>query len=104
MKGNSSVSVPQSVDLMDRPIHVGDLLRTFHFRDQRRRTHWLFHVVCWNASESCLEAVPYSELCGPSNGGRFWIRPGETIQSEIVAGPMIDGRLFNERKKRKATP
>lgn len=85
-------------DRNNRPIYVGDLLKTFHFRSVRRWNYYLYHVACWNAEQKCMEAVPYSELATGDNGGRFWIKPGDRLEaSEVIDGPMVDSRLHNER-------
>ena len=75
------------------PIMEGDLIRMFHFRDTRRRIHYLYHAI--RKRDGYLEAVPIVELAtGKKDGGCFWIHAHsvDDICSEQDL-TVIDGRL-----------
>lgn len=94
-----ATAVKPAYDSTGRQIHVGDLLKTYHFASRLRRAkQFLYHVVTLNESRDCLEAIPYEELTGKRDGGRFWLH-GWCDKQLIVAGMMINGRLHNERKR-----
>ena len=80
-------------DINGREIKAGDLMRHPHFRDSRRRMHYLYHVAVMN--HDGLAAVPYAEIVrGRSDGGRFYLRDGDRLTEccEIVES-IIDDNL-----------
>ena len=53
-------------------IHPGDLLRTYHYTDHRRRKHWLYHVVTRDADHpNVLEMTPVGWLALDDRGRRL---------------------------------
>jgi len=81
----------QPRDCKGREIKPGDLLRSPHFRDRRRRLHYLYHVVV--QCDGVLEAVPYAEvITGKKDGGRFWLNvdPRLVEDVEIIASVTHD--------------
>lgn len=85
---------PTPRDKNGYPIRHGDLLRSRHFRGgPHRRVYYLYHVVRLRA-DGYLEAVPYSDLVRPHDGGT-WNVVGDT-DAEIVAN--IGLEVWDERK------
>ncbi len=44
------------------PIYPGDLLRSFHFRGQRRRIFYLYHVAIFDSEAGGMRMMPASYL------------------------------------------
>jgi hypothetical protein len=88
-------------DLKGRPIRVGDLVRTYHFRDRRWGHQWLYHVVC-DVGEKLYECRPVEELAIPydkHNGGRYWLTEEMASQMEIIhGGGGYPDNIYQERK------
>jgi hypothetical protein len=88
------------------PIYPGDLIRSDHFRDRRRRMHYLYHVACWNEQHETIEMVPtcYLNPTTKPTGGRCWISEGLMRIAEVIHGHGPGCYLsFEERPKRKPT-
>ena len=105
MSGDEAISVPQP-SVYDRrgiPIMPGDLLRSIHFKDYRRRWHYLYHVV-----NDEMVAVPLAQaLGGRANGGdvplarcpEFAAACDVVAETRRFAAMPLGGFLFRERKK-----
>lgn len=93
-------------DKKGRLVYPGDLIRSFHFKDKKRKIYYLYHTVVLNLDYRKLELVPTSELepSKQNQGGRCWIRQEllDGIEAEIIAGCGPSGNSFYEdRPKRK---
>ena len=97
-------------ELYDRrgtPIHPGDLLRTPHFRDRRRRQHYLYHTVVVVDGGACraMRMVPTSEL-EPTlrdRGGVCLLSQEIADTLEVIAGHGPgDCLCYTDRPRRKA--
>lgn len=79
----------QPGDLVDRrgvPIYPGDLVRSPHFVDRRRRRYYLYHTaVCVNGY---MELVPTQHLQPDRvrQGGRCMLSEDLAAQAEVIAG------------------
>ena len=89
------------------PIHVGDLLKSFHFKSYRRRINYLYHVV-FPLEDGSMVAIPLAQaLGGRAQGGDVRFGPGDVWLEgvEIVAATVPDGNVggfeFRKRAKRK---
>lgn len=101
-------TLPLVRDLHGREIHPGDLLRSFHFKDGRRRTWWLYHVVVKRGTD--LVAVPTTELgTGRKDGGRVtlgskaWAADFCEWRGHGLGFEVIHGNGWDDRPK-KARP
>lgn len=79
----------QYYDVNRRPIRQGDLLRTPHFRDRRRRQFYLYHVV--TLIDGRLWMIPASELDERSRirgkgTGRTPLNDAQVSVAEIIDG------------------
>ena len=76
----------EAFDCKGRPIYPGDLLRSYHFTDRRRKRHWLYHVAV--IREGHLEAVPTCHLQPgmEKQGGSAWIHKSDSDRFEIISG------------------
>lgn len=78
--------MPEPVyDVKGREIREGDLLRSPHFRDSKRRKYYLWHMAA--VDELRLLGIPVHELVpGRDRGGRFWLTQQnlDRYQCEIV--------------------
>jgi hypothetical protein len=87
-------------DKKGRPIVVGDLVRTYHFRDRRWGHQWLYHVIC-DAGQALLEMRPVEELAiGHSNkhSGRAWLTQDMADTVEIIhGGGQFPQNVYQER-------
>lgn len=87
------------LDKKGRPIRVGDLLRSYHFRDRRWGHQYLYHAVI--ERDGYLEAVPTQELAtGKSAGGRYWLNQSnaDSVGVEIIhGGGEFPENIFQER-------
>ena len=73
-------------DSKGRTIVVGDLVRTYHFRDRRWGHQWLYHVVC-DVGEPLFELRPVEELAVKNDrGGRAWLTQEMASEVEIIHG------------------
>ena len=81
------------------PIMPGDMLRSVHFKDYRRRWNYLYHVV-----NDAMVAVPLAQaIGGKADGGDVPLRTnGEFASaSEVVAETRryaTGGFMFRKRK------
>lgn len=70
------------------PIFKGDLIRTPHFVDRRRKQHYLYHVVV--ECDGHLKGVPTSHLepTLANGGGSFWLHahPRVLEDAEVIHG------------------
>lgn len=92
----------EAFDCKGRPIYPGDLLKSYHFTDRRRKRHWLYHVAVIH--DGHLEAVPTSHLQPgmEKQGGRFWIFKSGSGQFEIIDGHGPGDCLsYEDRPRRK---
>jgi hypothetical protein len=86
------------------PIYPGDLLRTPHFRDSRRRMHYLYHVAVQIDVEGtpALRMIPASHLepTKRAGGGACLLTRDMAAQCEVIsgAGPG-DVLCFRDRRK-----
>lgn len=83
----SNIVMPgDACDCKGRPIYPGDLLKSYHFTDRRRRKHWLYHVAVYQRGS--MEAVPVCHLQPgmEKEGGRHWIRHDNSGGFEIIHG------------------
>lgn len=100
------MSDPIAWDKKGIPIQHGDLLKTYHFTDGRRK-QFFYHVAVWRHDQNALEAIPYSYVLpdSPCSGGRFCLI-GMQSEMEVIEGdPHYDNgypKLFWERKKVKS--
>jgi hypothetical protein len=81
---------PRYYDQKGVPIYPGDLLKSFHFRDRRRRRYYLYHVAVLR--DGYLMAVPVSELepTKANRGGTChvkYIARHEQVEVIYGAGP-----------------
>ena len=94
-----------AVDCKGVPIYPGDLLRTPHFRDRRRRMHYLYHTVVQETVEghAALRMVPAQHLEPTliSGGGACWLSRGFAAAAEVIHGHGPgDLSDFRDRKKK----
>ena len=74
-------------DMNGRPIHPGDLLRTYHFTGARRKKHYLYHVVVQEPTGLFLVPTSHLEPSMRNGGGRCPLNAyADTWQSEIISG------------------
>lgn len=84
------------------PIYPGDLLKSYHFTDRRRKKWYLYHTAVWNGSQLSMEMVPtcHLEPTKINGGGRCWLSQELGDNTEIIQGygpgDTID---YTERKK-----
>jgi hypothetical protein len=90
-------------DIKGRPICVGDLLKTFHFRGARKKKYWLYHAVV--LCEGRLKMVPVFTLATKptDNGGSCWLDSvaiNGVVQSEIIDSynPLYEDRKVGRSK------
>lgn len=94
----------ECLDRYGVPIYPGDLLRTPHFRDRRRRQHWLYHTVVSDTvhGETALRMVPTSHLepTRRAAGGSCLLSQDIVAGSEVISGygpkPFLD---YTDRPK-----
>ena len=75
------------------PIRVGDMLKTVHFKNYRRRWHYLYHVV-YSLGTDGMVAIPLAQaLGGKAQGGDVALRKGDpwVAGAEIVASTQGSG-------------
>lgn len=68
-------SLPGEIyDAQGIPIYPGDLLKSFHFTDRRRKKHYLYHTAVFVNGH--MEMVPTSHLQPEKikGSGRCWLR------------------------------
>lgn len=79
-----------AADCKGVPIYPGDLLRTPHFRDRRRRMHYLYHTVVQEVVEgqAALRMIPAAHLepTRISGGGAYWLSRGLASEAEVIHG------------------
>ncbi len=97
-------------ELYDRrgvPIYPGDLLRTPHFCDSRRRQHYLYHTAVYHDDGKCrgMRMVPTAEL-EPTlrgRGGNCLLSQEIADTLEVIAGHGPgDCLCYTDRPRRKA--
>lgn len=72
------------------PIYPGDLLRTPHYRDRRRRQHYLYHTAVYHDDGQCkaVRMVP-TQYLDPSverTGGECMLTDLAASGCEVIAG------------------
>ena len=84
------------------PIHPGDLLKTYHFRDYLGRDRYLYHVAVIRDGE--LWMVPVSHMHPPKikGGGDCMITNDIVARAEIIHGTDDGGGTYEERPKLEA--
>jgi hypothetical protein len=85
------------------PIYPGDLLRSFHFRGQRRRIFYLYHVAIFDSEAGGMRMMPasYLEPTIPRTGGDPLLSDDLALATEVVHGPIVgDAILFTERPRK----
>jgi hypothetical protein len=92
-------------DKHGREIRPGDLLKSFHFQEaKRRQKHYLYHVVVvvWDQEKPYFRMVPTSHLepALAHNGGSCLLTPGLASNAEIIdgCGP-ADHEWWSDRRK-----
>src|SRR5690606_27557602 len=90
-------------DMHDVPIYPGDLIRTLHFREGRRRVRrWLYHVAIYDDRSKAMRMLPTSELepTLANQGGDPLMSQDLLAESEVIAGHG-PGKLlsFRDRKR-----
>lgn len=96
-------------DLCDRkgvPIHVGDLLKSYHFRARRyRRTFYIYHIVMLR--DGAMKMVPVPNAAGlVDDGGTCWLHTVANTDGVVASAEVIDSigeQHFTDRKRRKLT-
>ncbi len=89
------VAREQYHDCKGVPIYAGDLIRTDHFRDRRRKLHYLYHGV--RERDGALEMVPVTELAtGKKDGGCCWLKA--IISDRTIT--VLAGEMCVEDRKR----
>lgn len=85
-------------------IHPGDLIRTFHFRDRRRKVYWLYHCVI--VRDGAMDMVPVQQLAtGKNDGGSCWVKSLADINGMIAQPEVLSGVVFpDDRGKVPMTP
>ena len=87
------------------PIYPGDLLRTPHFRDSRRRKRYLYHVAVMYEGGMKMISVRDLEPTLAGHGGSAWLDDGLAADAEIIDGHGPDGCLsFHDRPRVKEVP
>ena len=82
------------------PIHPGDLLRTPHFRDRRRRQHYLYHTAVYHDDGTCRAMRMVPTLVG--RGGNCLLSQQIADALEVIAGHGPGECLcYTDRPKRK---
>lgn len=96
-------------DMCGVPIYPGDLLRTLHFRDRRRRKWYLYHTAVFTKGH--MRAVPTCHLdesirISPDGRGGDYLMDEKTASIvEVILGHGPGDCLdFTERKRIKPTP
>jgi hypothetical protein len=88
------------------PIHIGDLLRTPHFRGPRRKLYYLYHVAVFDQACCAMRMISVRHLdeglrTHPDHrGGCPLLDDRLASEAEVIDGCMIDGKLWNERPRR----
>lgn len=75
-------------DKKGRTIMVGDLVRSYHYKDSRWGHQYLYHVVC-DVGEKYFELRPVEELAvgyRKHNSGRAWLTEDSASYMEIISG------------------
>jgi hypothetical protein len=94
-----------AVDCNGVPIYPGDLLRTPHFRDRRRRLHYLYHVAVQETvgKHVALRMVPTQHLEPTlvSGGGACLLSPEMAAAAEVIDGHG-PGKVLDFRDRKKA--
>lgn len=89
------------------PIYPGDLFRTPHYRDRRRRQHYLYHTVVrhWDGQVWALRLVPTSHLepTKARGGGDCLLTPELAAAGRVIYGHGPGDYLdYTDRPRRKA--
>ena len=94
------------VDHRGVPIYPGDLLRTFHFRDRRRKKHYLYHVAVLCDDGMWLIPTSHLEPTLVAGGGTYQLsQTGITdYEIEVIHGHGPDDYLSFEDRPRREVP
>jgi len=88
------------------PIHVGDVLKVFHFIGARRKKYYMYKLVKHKTKGGTRDFIDVSHLTTPE-GALFRIFAHDQVVDtiEIVQGyaPYNDGRSFESRPRKKVT-
>lgn len=88
-------------DKRGREIRPGDLLRTYHFTDNRQRKHWLYHTVTLIRSGGLyyFKMVPTAHLepLLANDGGSCLLTPELAREAIILAGYGPGDLCYDER-------
>lgn len=90
------------------PIYPGDLLRTFHFTDRRRRKYYIYHTATF--TQGHMRAIPTCHLddtiriAHGSRGGDYLMSDEIAAITEVISGyGPGDCLCFRDRPRIKTT-
>lgn len=91
----------EAVDRRGVPIYPGDLLKSLHFTDRRRKQHYLYHTVVRDGEYLLVVPTSHLEPTKVAGGGRCWLTSDWAVRSEVIHG-YGPGHAwnFNDRPKR----
>lgn len=73
-------------DMYGVPICPGDLLKSFHFTDRRRKRHYLYHVAVKHGDHLMMIPTQDMEPSLANHGGRCLLSNDLACSVEVIAG------------------
>lgn len=88
-------------DMHGVPICPGDLLKSPHYTDRRRKRHYLYHVVIKKGDHLMMAPARDLEPSCANQGGRCWLSDDLAALAEVIAGyGPRDYLSYEDRPKR----
>jgi hypothetical protein len=97
----------QPGELFDKrgvPVHPGDLIRSYHFRDRRGKYYYLYHTAVFKDGAMYMVPTEHLEPTKVSGGGSCMLSQELMENATVISGcgpkPYLD---FSDRPRRKAS-
>lgn len=68
------------------PVYPGDLIRSYHFRDRRGRTYYLYHVAVFKDGAMWLVPTSHLEPTKSKGGGSCLLSQNLMVEARVISG------------------